>query len=481
MKIEASYSRRDFIKCLGMVGMAAFSGRYAFASNKPARPNIILCMCDDLGWGDVGYHRTNTEIKTPHLDQMAKTSMQFGRFYAGAPVCSPTRGSVLTGRNPYRYGITTANDGFLKDQEITIAEAIKPLGYRTGHFGKWHLGTMTTEIKDSNRGVSGRQDNFFPPWRNGFDVCFSTEAKVPTWNPMYEPGTENFYGTHYWKQDGSFVPYDAPELKGDDSRIIMDHAAAFIEDSVKQKKPFLAVIWFHTPHKPYLAGPEYKALYKTLSGEKQNYYGCITAMDEQVGRLRRQLKELGVSKDTQLWFTSDNGPEVGTPGTAGGFRERKRSLYEGGIRVPGLLEWPAVVKKHRLTDMPCCTSDYFPTVMDILGFSVPGQPKPIDGISLAGLIYEKMERRSLPIGFQYLEQRSLIDNQYKLYSPDKGNTYELYNLKEDPFEKKDIAASNPAIAVSMKKELEKWIESCQRSNAGEDYPKVEILIGDDDA
>ncbi len=465
--------RREFLKISGFftatLAVGGCSGSVLFSDKPKKRPNVILCMCDDLGWGDVGYHGTSSPVKTPHLDAMAASGLQFGRFYAGAPVCSPTRGSAITGRHPCRYGIPFANTGRMKPEEVTIAEALKPLGYQTGHFGKWHLGTLTTEIKDSNRGGPKSTKEYSPPWKNGFDICYSTEAKVPTWNPMREPGTEKFYGTHYWKQDGFFVDPDSPELKGDDSRVIMDNAIGFMQDAVKQQAPFLAVVWFHTPHKPIVAGPKHKAMYANLSEDKQAYYGCITAMDEQVGRLRKELRDLGVADNTLLWFTSDNGPENKTPGTTGGFRARKRSLYEGGVRVPGLLEWPGQIKAHRTTQVPCVTSDYFPTVMEVLGYTPTKAVEPVDGVSLVPLINGKMDQRPVPIGFQSQKQRSLTDNRYKLYSANNGKSYELYDLIDDPYEKNDIAAAHSAIVASMKKTLEEWIKSCHRSNAGNDY------------
>ncbi len=147
------------------------------------RPNVILCMTDDQGWGDTAYNG-NPVLKTPHLDEMARSGIRFDRFYAGAPVCSPTRGSALTGRHPYRYGIPFANSGHMLPQEITLAEALKTQGYTTGHFGKWHLGTLTTKIRDSNRGRPGDATHYSPPAQNGLDVDFSTEAKVPNWNAL---------------------------------------------------------------------------------------------------------------------------------------------------------------------------------------------------------------------------------------------------------------------------------------------------------
>jgi arylsulfatase A-like enzyme len=465
-------NRRDFLRSAAAGALALGLPQTLFSkSTETEKPNIILCMADDMGWGDTGFNG-NKIIKTGNLDSMARAGMRFTRFYSGAPVCSPTRGSCLTGRHPYRYGIFFANTGHMRKEEITLADALKTQGYTTGHFGKWHLGTLTTKEKDSNRGGPKSAKHYSPPWNNGFDVCFSTEAKVPTWNPMKKPDTNKPYGTYYWTQDGAKV---TDNLQGDDCRVIMDRAVPFIQNATKKRKPFFAVIWFHTPHLPVLTGPKYRKIYSQYSEDEQHYYGCITALDEQIGRLRSQLQKLGIADNTMFWFCSDNGPEgkdgkhSRTRGSAGPFRGRKRSLLEGGVRVPGLLEWPARIKAGRATDIPCSTSDYFPTVMDILGFNLKGKPEPVDGVSLLPLINGKMARRPMPIGFESGSQLSLMDNRYKIYSSDKGKTYMLFDLIEDPGEIKDLAVEKPQILKSMKTMLIKWRKSCQDSLAGKDY------------
>ena len=460
-------SRRSLLRCIaGSAIAAAVHPALSSESKGTQKPNIILCMADDLGWGDTGFNG-NSIIKTPNLDAAAKSGMVFRRFYSGAPVCSPTRGSCLTGRHPYRYGIFFANVGHMPKDEITLAEALKTQGYVTGHFGKWHLGTLTTKEKDSNRGGPKGAKDYSPPWQNGFDVCFSTEAKVPTWDPMIDPETNKPYGTYYWRQDGTKV---TENFEGDDSRVIMDRAVPFIRNSVEKGRPFLAVIWFHTPHLPVVTGPKYRKMYTQYSEDEQHYYGCITAMDEQVGRLRAELRALGIAENTMFWFCSDNGPEGKdgksgrSRGSAGPFRGRKRSLFEGGVRVPGLLEWPARVEAGRVTDVPCSTSDYFPTVLEVLGFRMKGQPEPIDGVSLLPIIEGKMTKRPVPIGFESSKQVSLTDNHHKVYSNDGGKTYLLFDLLEDPGETRDIAAEKPQILQSMKTALDKWRLSCKERN-----------------
>ena len=454
----------------------------AKAAEDGPRPNVILCMSDDQGWGDTAYNG-HPFLKTPHLDRMASEGIRFSRWYAGAPVCSPTRGSAITGRHPYRYGIPGANSGHMLPEEITLAEALKTQGYATGHFGKWHLGTLTTTIRDSNRGKPGDVKHYSPPWDNGFDACFSTEAKVPTWDPMKKPGSDEPYGTHYFNTDGSVA---TENLEGDDSRVIMDRALPFIRRAALQGKPFLAVIWFHTPHLPVVAGPKYRTIYQNIPDAHPDYHGCITAMDDQVGRLRAELDKLGVANNTMLWFCADNGPEGAhgkAPGSTGGLRGRKRSLFEGGIRVPGILVWPDKITQPRTVDAPCSTLDYFPTVLEVLGFRMKHQPTPVDGVNLLPLIEGKTDIRPQPIGFQSSGQSALIDNRYKIVKRGKdrkkgGPTAPknsrpdgcmLFDIVKDPGETTDLAAAKPDIVEAMKKAMEDWQVSCKASASGQDY------------
>ena len=451
------------------------------------RPNIILCMADDHGWADVGY-QNHPFAQTPQLDAMAAEGIVFDRWYAAAPVCSPTRGSCLTGRHPYRYGIYFANVGHLKSEETTLAEVVKGVGYTTGHFGKWHLGTLTKTTPDANRGGTEKgRPHYAPPWENGFDVCFSTESKVPTFDPMKNPAPISreakrnvplggYYGTAYWIGPEQRVPDE--DLDGDDSRLIMDRALTFIEQAAGNDTPFLAVIWFHAPHTPVVADQAHRDLYPNhphgLYG--QHYHGCISAMDDQIGRLRRRLQELKISDNTMLWYSSDNGPESNATkgaGSAAPFRGRKRSLYEGGVRVPGLLVWPRQIKSPRSTDIPCVSSDYFPTILDTLNLPLPNRP--YDGTSLLPLIRGERLRRSQPICFQSRNMATIHGEGFKLVSltstdADQTNTQlELYDLERDPAESHNLAAEHPETVERLNKQLNRWIASCKRSDAGDDY------------
>ena len=442
------------------------------------RPNVIMIMSDDQGWGDIGFNG-NKEIITPHLDAMAANGVKFNRFYAASPLCSPTRGSCLTGRYPSRYGILAAHTAGMRVGEITIAEALKERGYQTGFFGKWHIGWVKPE-EVSTRGF------YSPPSHHGFDMYFATTSAVPTWDPGITPKGWDKWGSKEgepWKGGFPYV-HDGKEVKeniqGDDSRVIMDRVIPFIEQHKKDK--FFATIWFHTPHDPVVAGEKYKKMYAEHSEAKQHYYGCITAMDEQVGRLRAKLRELGIEKNTVVFFCSDNGPARPTVKTgaasSGPFKGHKHQMYEGGVLVPACAEWPGVFKPAGEVSARCATVDFFPTVVKLGGFSFSKKKaRPIDGVDLFPMISEDVKQRTSPLFFTYrrlvenIDGKSLIKGDMKLLreAEEDNARWRLYDLSKDPYENKDLSSQLPEVLGEMKKELIEIEESCQRSRDGADY------------
>lgn len=436
------------------------------------RPNVILVMADDLGWADLGC-QGHPDLRTPHLDQLAKDGIRFTRFHAAAPVCSPTRASCLTGRHPYRAGIPGANSGHLREDEATLQQMLKQNGYRTGHFGKWHLGTLTKTVRESNRGGPRGVKHFAPPWLRGFDVCFSTEAKVPTFDPMKNPKNGKPYGTHYWDHAGKMI---TDNLDGDDSRVIMDRVLPFVRESAAKQQPFFAVVWFHAPHLPILASAEDRKPYAKFDENTQNYYGCVTALDREVGRMRDTLAELQMTDDTIIWFCSDNGPEGRAgkaPGSAGKLRGRKRSLYEGGTRVPGLLAWPAKLPKGLVVDTLACTSDFLPTIADWLSLELP--ERDLDGLNLAPLLGQtttgKQPRRNKAIGFESARLATWTTDRFKLVASlqrkgAKGlpaaKTLQLFDLLEDPSETTDIAGNHPEEVAKLSAQLTEWRKAIRK-------------------
>ena len=422
------------------------------------KPNIILMMADDLGYGDTGFNG-NTTIKTPQLDQMAKDGVKLTHFYAGGPVCSPTRATCLTGRHYFRCGIWSANQGHLPKQEITLASMLKSQGYTTGHFGKWHLGTLskTHSAKGPKRKPA---ENYAPPWERDYDRSFVVESSVSTWDPGSDKNP--FY------DNGVALAGSEESLLGGAARVVVDRAVPFMEQAVKDNTPFLAVVWFNAPHEPIKAGPDYLKMYEG-HGEAAHYYGCITELDEQVGRIRKRLRDWGVAENTLLLFCSDNGPEGKEPkgkkaGLTAGLRGRKRSLYDGGVRVPALAEWPGRIKAGSIIHTPCSTLDYFPTVAKLISFQMPDK-RPIDGQDMMPIVTGQIDKRDKAIPFRARANATIVKDRYKLVLP-KG---ELYNLSKDWSEENDIASAFPERVTLMAKELMAYLDSMQNSFSGADY------------
>lgn len=479
--------RRSFLKMAG-VGVGATLTRSIPPFEKPSSdtPNIVLCMADDQGWGDVAYNG-HPVLKTPTLDAMAAEGLRFDRFYAAAPVCSPTRGSVMTGRHPNRFGCFKWGHT-LRPQEVTLPEALKTVGYVTGHFGKWHLGPVR----------KGTPTN---PGASGFDSWFSAP---------------NFFdNAPILSREGTAV-----QTQGESSMVTVDAAIEFIRKHADTPQPFLTVVWFGSPHGPHEALGRYRSMYSDQEEKLQHLYGEITAMDHAIGKLRNTLRDLDIHENTLLWYCSDNGglPEVGATGGRG----HKGQIYEGGLRVPALLEWPGEITEPRATNVPCVTSDIYPTLLKLTGVQLQGQP-PLDGISLVPLIEGALDTRPEPIGFwEHPERgvptpsdelmRELLEAQkdgselgalshlrleawrldevypqdlypghaawlswpWKLHrkqEDDKNGaaTLELYNLAEDPKEANDLVPRDPDRARALRSGLENWQASVVRSLNGHDY------------
>jgi arylsulfatase A-like enzyme len=347
----------------------------------------------------------------------------------------------------------------LRLQEMTLAQAVKTAGYRTGHFGKWHLSGGAPGM-----GRALPASDPLHPGRFGFEEWFSVS---------------NWFDTD-WTFSRNGEPVKVP---GDGSDAIVAEALKFIEKNAKQDAPFLAVIWFGSPHVPLK--PTAEDL-KAAGGSP--YYGEILGVDRSMGTLRAGLRQLGIADNTMLWFNSDNGawmdpkdPAPDTYGSNGTLRGCKGQLWEGGIRVPGLIEWPARIKQPTVTSVPVVTSDIYPTIVELLKITLPNQNLPLDGISLLPLIDEQMKERPKPIGFWHPGEGGLADgpaawtdNRYKLHKL-PGNKYELYDISADLSEKSDIAAAHPQIVTRMKAELEDWQQSVLRSKRGEDYPEKRVI------
>ncbi|MBK1879722.1 sulfatase-like hydrolase/transferase [Pelagicoccus mobilis] len=420
-------------------------------------------MADDLGYGDTGFNG-NTLINTQHMDRLAERGVVLTHFYSGNSVCSPTRATCLTGRHHDRMGIWTANAGHLPNEEITLARMLKEKGYATGHFGKWHLGTLSKT--ESSKGAKRKPAlNFAPPWLRDYDASFVTESAVSTWDPGLG---KRAIGNPFY-ENGVAVDGEDESLRGGAARVVVDRMVPFIEDAAEEGKPFFTVCWFHAPHEDIAAGPEYLKMYEGHA-EGAHYYGCITEMDEQVGRIVDTLEKTGQFENTLIFFCSDNGPEGKEAkgrrmGVTDGLRGRKRALHDGGVRVPAFAVWPGKIEAGTRNDSILTTLDYFPTIADIVGYEMPDD-RPIDGENVLDILQGEREWRSKSIPFRFSSKNSsIIRGKYKLLLPE----HELYDLSKDRAERKNLANMKPELVSEMKKELASFFESVEKSHAGGDY------------
>ncbi|MAV26728.1 MAG: N-acetylgalactosamine 6-sulfate sulfatase [Gammaproteobacteria bacterium] len=420
------------------------------------KPNVILVMSDDQGWTQTGYYG-HPIASTPNLDDMANSGLRMDRFYSGAPFCVPTRATVLTGRTNTRTGVLP--NVYMDKREKMLATAFKEAGYATGHFGKWHL--------------SGEEDPDNP---------------IPASNP-HHPGEHGF---DYWLSKSTQFNLEpllsrngvTEQFEGDGSEVIVDEALQFIERETK-KKPVFVIVWYSTPHRDFEASEEDVAPFLGRTDESSALQlGELAAMDRSIGTLRQGLKDLGIAKNTLVWFTSDNGglPDVShgarfppvLPDSTGHLRGFKKDLYEGGIRVPAIVEWPGKIK-HRVSHYPSGTIDMFLTLIDIAGLD-PNSINPVnDGVSLAPVFNnQEPPRREKPMGFRVNAGQAWLDNDWKLvrnYNQTEDAPFELYNVVGDPSESNNLIDQRQDIAQRMMKELNAWNASIERSVSGADYPK----------
>ena len=471
-------------------------------------PNIVLLMGDDHGWDEVGYNG-HPHLKTPVLDEMAAVGLRLDRFYAAHPTCSPTRGSVLTGRHPNRYGTFTPNFSF-RPEEITIAQLLKTKGYVCGHFGKWHVGPV-------------KSDSPTNPGKMGFDEWLSHD---------------NFFELNPVLSANGAPP---KRIEGESSEILVAAASEFIAKAKRNGKPFFVVIWYGSPHEPYSGLPKDLALYDDLPEQYNDKtfrltsnetgrpttrplgdilrerYAEITAMDRSIGQLREFLDAKKLRDDTLLWYCGDNG----TPGdgiVTSPLRGRKSQMYDGGIRVPGVIEWPARIKTPLVSHLNSVTSDILPTLCELVGMELPRRE--LDGVSLTETFDGSLKHRPTPIFFwqynvlkdkqrepwipkplqigttplvkmmgnvytrtfvnfkhpkiiasDFDGSRVVLSDHYKLVVAGNGDSIkvQLFKVPDDVAEESDIAMENPKVVRDMLVQLRQWQTSVLTSLTGADY------------
>ena len=465
-----------------------------------SRPNVILVMADDMGWAQTGYYGYPI-MKTPNLDDMARSGLRMDRFYAGAPSCTPTRASVLTGRTNDRTGAFRVGHSINK-QEKMLSTAFRDAGYATAHFGKWHLNHV---------GPKGEHplpaDDPHHPGQLGFDYWLSATSGFDL-------------GEFELSRNGTREVF-----QGDGSEVIVAEAVKYIGKQVAQKKPVFVVIWYSAPHGPWTASEEdIKPFLGKVNRTSANMLGEIVAIDRSIGHLRQSLKDLGIADNTLVWFTSDNGgtPNTDTlvlespegereiiypsncsdgidpnltsleartlhscylgvdPDSTGHLRGFKKDFYEGGLREPTIVEWPAGIKP-RVSNFPSGTVDIFPTLIDIAGLSPESINKVHDGISLAEVFKTEPAQRDEPLGFRASGGWMWLDNDWKIvknpnyFGGENTNPYELYNVIGDPSEQQNLIDLYPDTAARMYEQFLQWSLSVSRSALGADYPEGKVL------
>ena len=426
----------------------------AFSST---RPNILFVFADDWGWGDLGCYG-HRHVRTPHLDQLAAEGTLFSQFYVCSGVCSPSRAAVMTGRFPARFGIhghfatheRNADRGmpnWLDPSATTVTRLFQQAGFRVGHFGKWHLG-------------------------NG------AGAPAPT-----------AYGIDVFDEPSCPIVYSDPSHTGTratSSREIVDQAIGFLEQrrggTGAAADPFFLNVWLYDTHASLDPSEEqleryvdYMPLHVPHAGATAIYYSTVTEADLQIGRLLAKLDELGLADDTIVIFSADNGPEDmeirnsahSGVGSAGPFRGRKRSLYEGGVRVPFILRWPGTTPAGVVNDdTPLCAVDLLPTFCELAGVDVPSAAG-LDGESMAAAFRGEQRPRSTPLLwkwrfhiFGHVLHRSpmlaIRDGEWKLLRNPDGDRVELYRIPDDPSELNNRADAEPEVVQRLGARAHKW-------------------------
>lgn len=427
---------------------AAFPQTLPAATSRP--PNIVIILADDLGYGDLGCYGSPS-IRTPHLDAMAREGLRFTDFYAAAPVCSPSRAALLTGRLPVRSGMLGERNvlypdskGGLPADEITIAAALKKRGYATAHVGKWHLGIHPGQTPKDH----GFDLSFGLPYSNDMDP----RADLPRRSAVSEdPPADG------WRfpllRNGAVVeppPVDQTTL----TRRYTEAAAEFIHE--QKDTPFFLYLAHTFPHTPLFASPEFHG-----RSARGRYGDAVEELDASVGRVLAALRAAGLAESTLVFFSSDNGPWLTQGlqgGSAGPLREGKGSTWEGGMRVPGIAWWPGRIAPGGITPTPASTMDLFVTSLTLGGAPIPGD-RPIDGMDLAPVFagralpdrpffyYRKDQLAAVRLG--RFKLHFFTQNGYGQPKPVLHTPPLLFNLARDPGESFNVAAEHPQVIAEI--------------------------------
>jgi len=472
--------------CCALLAQACQQKAEQLQDTRPPKPNFVFILVDDLGWTDVGAFGS-TFYETPNIDRLAATGMKFMQGYAASPVCSPTRSSIMTGKNPARTQHTQYFGGpqpgelnenhwawkgsypplepapylnHLEYSDTTIAEALKQEGYQTFFAGKWHLGG----------------EGFFPE-QHGFDI---NKGGIERGGP--------YGGDKYFSPYGNPKLEDGPKGEHLPDRLAME-TAQFIE--ANKDTNFLAYLAFYSVHTPLMARPDLEAKYEQKKdslgledqwaswGPKPDnktrlvqchpvYAGMVEAMDAAVGKVLNKLDELGIAENTVVIFMSDNGglsTSEGHPTSNLPLRAGKGWLYEGGIREPLIVRWPGHTPEGSTCNVPVISTDFYPTMLEMAG--MPQKPtQHLDGQSFVPLLNGKEQTHETLLGWHYPHYSNQGDRpgtafrkgDWKLIHHYENGGYELYNVAQDISEEQDLADEMPEKVTELREAMENWLD-----------------------
>lgn len=427
----------------------------AIADAAPAKPNIVLVLCDDLGYGDLACFGDKA-LHTPNLDKFATEGLRLTSCYAAHGNCSPSRTALMTGRTPTRVGVRNwipeESPVHVPRSEICVATLLKRAGYATCHSGKWHMNGQFNQPTQPQ------------PNDHGFEHWFATH--------------NNALPCHRNPNNFARNGQDVGKLEGYSAHLVVDEAIRWL-GTRDPAKPFFLHVCFHEPHEPIATDPKYTKLYPSDDPSYSAHHGNITQMDDAFGRLMRALDERKLRENTFVFFTSDNGPAI-TPmhphGSVGPLRDKKGSLYEGGIRVPGIVRWPGRTCSGSVSDEPVCGVDFLPTACAIAGIEPP-RDRRLDGASFLPVLDGKPVARSTPLYWHFnrassdakvalrvgdwkilatldknvsLRGNDITEEDERVFKEAGLAAFSLYNLRADIGEKTDLAAKETAKLAELK-------------------------------
>ena len=446
-----NYTRRNFLKALGVGAVSISTSKgMSLARKTTNKPNIVFILADDLGFKDVGYH--GGTIKTPNIDKLASAGTRLEQFYV-QPVCSPTRSSLMTGRYPMRYGLQVgvvrpwAQHG-LPLAERTLAQALKEAGYTTAICGKWHLGHLNGKYLPTSRGF----DHQYGHYNGALDYFTHIRDKGLDWHRDDQPLHEKGYATN----------------------LIADESIRLIEQH-DTSRPLFLYVPFNAVHSPFQAPQSHIDMYKHITAKRKRIYAAMTTcMDDAIGRIVSALDKRGLTRNTLIIFCSDNGG-VGGVADNGRLRGHKGQLYEGGIRVPAVAVWPGKLKAGAIVDEPLHIVDMYPTLLKLAGAKIEqtlpldgkdawptmarGNPSPHEEILHNVTPYNGALRR----GDWKLVHNGRLGANYTDTKPSE-DSFELFNLAEDPYEKDDLSGKHPRKLAELKRRLKSYAGEAAKAN-----------------